>query len=140
MIKQIVALVLAVLALAGNAVSADLDLTSCGTVVPAMANARLPADLDCSTAAGPGVVLEMGAALDLNGFTLVGNPSAFGANSRSSADDGVNLNRAFVEGAGKIPLSGITYRIAAFVREFIWPRVHVVRAGRHFGAGRAHGA
>src|SRR5689334_15739370 len=25
------------------------------------------------------------------------NPSAFGANSRTSADDGVNLNRAFVE-------------------------------------------
>ena len=99
MIKQIVALVLAVLALAGNAVSADLDLTSCGTVVPAMANARLPADLDCSTAAGPGVVLEMGAALDLNGFTLVGNPSAFGADGVSCADgcrvDGPGTVRSF---------------------------------------------
>jgi len=55
------------------------------------------------------------------------NPSAFLAGSRESADDGVNLNRAFVEGAGKIPaLAGITHRIAAFVRDYIWPRVHVV--------------
>jgi N-alpha-acetyl-L-2,4-diaminobutyrate deacetylase len=55
------------------------------------------------------------------------NPSAFWADSRVSADDGVNLNRAFVDGAGKTPaLGGITHRIAAFVREFIWPRVHVV--------------
>jgi predicted deacylase len=55
------------------------------------------------------------------------NPSAFLAGTRESADDGVNLNRAFVEGAGKTPaLAGITHRVAAFVREFIWPRVHVV--------------
>jgi N-alpha-acetyl-L-2,4-diaminobutyrate deacetylase len=39
----------------------------------------------------------------------------------------VNLNRAFVEAAGKTPaLAGITHRIAAFVRDFLWPRVHVV--------------
>ena len=39
----------------------------------------------------------------------------------------MNLNRAFVEGAGKTPaLAGITHRIAAFVRDYIWPRVHVV--------------
>jgi predicted deacylase len=55
------------------------------------------------------------------------NPGAFHAGTRESADDGVNLNRAFIEGAGVAPaLSGITHRIAAFVREFIWPRVHVV--------------
>lgn len=56
------------------------------------------------------------------------NPSAFRAGTReSSPDDGVNLNRAFVDGAGVNPaLSGITHRIAAFVRRFIWPRVHVV--------------
>ena len=55
------------------------------------------------------------------------NPSAFHAGTRESADDGVNLNRAFVDGAGVTPaLAGITHRIAAFVREFIWPRVHVV--------------
>src|SRR3954447_14305093 len=55
------------------------------------------------------------------------NPSAFHAGTRESADDGVNLNRAFIEGAGKTPaLAGITHRIAAFVREHIWPRVHVV--------------
>lgn len=56
------------------------------------------------------------------------NPSAFRAGTReSSPDDGVNLNRAFVEGAGVTPaLSGITHRIAAFVRQYIWPRVHVV--------------
>src|SRR6185369_13645391 len=42
-------------------------------------------------------------------------------------DDGVNLNRAFVDGAGKTAaLAGITHRIAAFVRQYIWPRVHVV--------------
>ncbi len=56
------------------------------------------------------------------------NPSAFRAGTReSSPDDGVNLNRAFVDGAGKSPaLSGITHRIAAFVRDYIWPRVHIV--------------
>jgi predicted deacylase len=55
------------------------------------------------------------------------NPSAFWAGTRESADDGVNLNRAFVDGAGKSPsLCGITHRVAAFVRDHIWPRVHVV--------------
>lgn len=56
------------------------------------------------------------------------NPAAFGAGTRdSSLDDGVNLNRAFVEGAGTAPgLTGITHRIAAFVRQSIWPHVHVV--------------
>ena len=56
------------------------------------------------------------------------NPGAFLAATRESTqDDGVNLNRAFVDGAGVTPaLAGITHRIAAFVRQFIWPRVHVV--------------
>ncbi|MBX7168946.1 MAG: succinylglutamate desuccinylase/aspartoacylase family protein [Pirellulales bacterium] len=56
------------------------------------------------------------------------NPSAFWTGTRESqADDGVNLNRAFVEGAGITPaLAGITHRIAAFVRQHVWPRVHVV--------------
>jgi predicted deacylase len=54
--------------------------------------------------------------------------AAFRASNReSTADDGVNLNRAFVEGAGTTPaLAGITHRIAAFVRQHLWPRVHVV--------------
>ncbi|MEX0793546.1 MAG: succinylglutamate desuccinylase/aspartoacylase family protein [Pirellulaceae bacterium] len=61
-------------------------------------------------------------------FIPVLNPSAFRAGTRESTpDDRVNLNRAFVEGAGVTPaLGGITHRIAAFVRNFIWPRVHVV--------------
>ncbi len=61
-------------------------------------------------------------------FIPVLNPAAFHAGCRSSdADDGVNLNRAFVDGAGISPaLSGITHRIARFVREHLWPRVHVV--------------
>jgi N-alpha-acetyl-L-2,4-diaminobutyrate deacetylase len=56
------------------------------------------------------------------------NVAAFASGTRESvAEDGVNLNRAFVEAAGKNPaLSGITHRIAAFVRKLIWPRVHVV--------------
>lgn len=56
------------------------------------------------------------------------NPCAFRAGTRESTlDDGVNLNRAFVDGAGVTPaLSGITHRIVGFVREYIWPRVHVV--------------
>ena len=56
------------------------------------------------------------------------NPSAFKSGTRSTVDeDNVNLNRAFVDGAGKSPaLAGITHRIAAFVREYIWPQVHVV--------------
>lgn len=56
------------------------------------------------------------------------NPAAFRAGTRDSTqDDRVNLNRAFVEGAGVSPaLRGITHRIAAFVRTAIWPHVHVV--------------
>jgi N2-acetyl-L-2,4-diaminobutanoate deacetylase len=56
------------------------------------------------------------------------NVAAFRAGTRDSTlDDRVNLNRAFVDGAGVAPgLKGITHRIAAFVRESIWPHVHVV--------------
>ena len=56
------------------------------------------------------------------------NPSAFRSGTRESRlDDRVNMNRAFVAEAGKTPaLAGITHRIAAFVRDYIWPRVHVV--------------
>jgi N-alpha-acetyl-L-2,4-diaminobutyrate deacetylase len=56
------------------------------------------------------------------------NVSAFRTGTRDSVgDDGVNLNRAFVDNAGKIPaLAGITHRIAAFVRDCIWPCVHMV--------------
>lgn len=56
------------------------------------------------------------------------NPEAFRTGTRDSVGaDGVNLNRAFVEGAGQTPsLAGITHRIADFVRRFVWPRVHVV--------------
>ncbi len=56
------------------------------------------------------------------------NVAAFRAGTRdSSLDDRVNLNRAFVDGAGRgAGLAGITHRIAAFVRAAIWPHVHVV--------------
>lgn len=56
------------------------------------------------------------------------NPPAFKEGTRESmSEDRVNLNRAFVDGAGREPaLAGITHRIAAFVREWIWPRVNVV--------------
>ena len=56
------------------------------------------------------------------------NPAAFLSGTRESQqEDGVNLNRAFVDDAGRTPaLAGITHRIAAFVREYIWPRVHIV--------------
>lgn len=56
------------------------------------------------------------------------NPEAFLTGTRDSVGaDRVNLNRAFVESAGKQPaLAGITHRIANFVRQHIWPNVHVV--------------
>ena len=56
------------------------------------------------------------------------NPQAMRSGTRDSVGaDGVNLNRAFVDGAGKQPaLAGITHRIANFVRQYIWPQVHVV--------------
>jgi N-alpha-acetyl-L-2,4-diaminobutyrate deacetylase len=55
------------------------------------------------------------------------NVAAFRVGDReSTADDGYNLNRVFVEGAGTTPaMAGITHRIAAFVRESIWPHVHI---------------
>jgi predicted deacylase len=56
------------------------------------------------------------------------NVEAFRTGTRDSVEaDRVNLNRAFVEGAGAHrALAGITHRIAALVRERLWPRVHVV--------------
>ncbi len=56
------------------------------------------------------------------------NVAAFRAGTRDSTlDDRVNLNRAFVDGAGRIPgIAGITHRIADFVRTSIWQHVHVV--------------
>lgn len=56
------------------------------------------------------------------------NVEAFRTGTRDSVDaDRVNLNRAFVDGAGRQPaLAGITHRLARFVRESIWPHVHVV--------------
>lgn len=56
------------------------------------------------------------------------NVEAFRTGTRDSVEaDRVNLNRAFIDGAGKQPtLSGISHRIAAFVRDYIWPQVHVV--------------
>lgn len=56
------------------------------------------------------------------------NVAAFRAGARDSVlDDGVNLNRAFVDNAGLTPSLGkITHRIADFVRTYIWPQVHVV--------------
>jgi predicted deacylase len=56
------------------------------------------------------------------------NPAAFRAGTRDSTqDDGVNLNRAFVDSAGQTPALGrITHRIADFVRRAIWPHVHVI--------------
>ena len=56
------------------------------------------------------------------------NVEAFRTGTRDSVEaDRVNLNRAFVDGAGATAaLAGITHRIAAFVRDFIWPHVHVV--------------
>jgi len=61
-------------------------------------------------------------------FVPVLNAAAFAVGARdSAADDGVNLNRAFVDGAGMDPATaGITHRIARFVRECLWPHVHVV--------------
>lgn len=56
------------------------------------------------------------------------NVEAFRTGTRDSVGaDGVNLNRAFVAGAGSEPgLAGITHRIARFVREAIWPHAHIV--------------
>lgn len=56
------------------------------------------------------------------------NVAAFRIGARDSmADDGVNLNRAFVADAGRVPALGrITHRIADFVRRAIWPNVDVV--------------
>ena len=56
------------------------------------------------------------------------NVAAFSVGTReSTADDGLNLNRMFdpldsLQG----PRDTITHRIAAFVRECIWPYVHIV--------------
>ena len=54
------------------------------------------------------------------------NVAAFHAGAREGPG-AVNLNRAFVDGAGdSSALSDITHRIARFVRDWIWPTVHVV--------------
>ncbi len=74
---------------------------------------HLCAEIDADTVAGRLVLVP------------VLNPAAFAAGTRDGA--GVNLNRAFVDGAGIDPaLASIGHRIARFVRERIWPHVHVV--------------
>lgn len=77
-----------------------------------------------------GLLREIDAAAVMGRIILVPvlNVAAFRTGTRESqGDDRVNLNRAFVDGAGRTPaLAGITHRIAAFVREQIWPHVHVV--------------
>lgn len=61
-------------------------------------------------------------------FIPILNVEAFRTGTRDSVGaDRVNLNRAFVDGAGHTPgLAGITHRLADFVRKSIWPHVHVV--------------
>ena len=56
------------------------------------------------------------------------NPGAFNFGTReSTASDGLNLNRVFVESVGVTPtLSSITLQIVAFVRETIWPHADLV--------------
>jgi N-alpha-acetyl-L-2,4-diaminobutyrate deacetylase len=77
---------------------------------------HLCADLDAADALGRVILVP------------VLNVPAFRAGTRDSTqDDRVNLNRAFVRDAGTRPgLSGITHRIADFVRRAIWPHAHVV--------------
>jgi N2-acetyl-L-2,4-diaminobutanoate deacetylase len=55
------------------------------------------------------------------------NVAAFRVGAReSTGDDGYNLNRVWVDGAGTTPeLGGITHRIVEMVRSIIWPHVHI---------------
>lgn len=55
------------------------------------------------------------------------NVAAFRVGTRdSTGDDGLNLNRVFVDGAGTSPaMASITYRIVEFVRRTILPHVHI---------------
>src|SRR3954465_13826763 len=66
---------------------------------------RLLRDLDPAQALGRVIIVP------------VLNVSAFRSGTRDSvADDRVNLNRAFIDGAGHVPgIMGITHRIAALV-------------------------
>jgi predicted deacylase len=72
--------------------------------------------------------LELDAVIGRIVLIPVLNVEAFRTGTRDSESaDGVNLNRAFVAEAGHVSaLSGITHRIADFVRQFLWPHVHVV--------------
>ena len=83
---------------------------------------------------GPVALKQLLGEIDLSAVTgriviiPVLNVEAFRTGTRDSMEaDRVNLNRAFIDGAGKQPtLAGITHRMAAFVRDNIWPQVHVV--------------
>ena len=77
---------------------------------------QLPGEIDSAAVTGRIILIP------------VLNVEAFRTGTRDSVEaDRVNLNRAFVDGAGKQPtLAGISHRLAAFVRDFIWPAVHVV--------------
>lgn len=61
-------------------------------------------------------------------FIPVLNVEAFRTGTRDTAGADVgNLNRAFVDGAGEESnMLGITYRLAKFIRDAIWPQVHIV--------------
>lgn len=64
------------------AAAVDVDVTTCGQVVPSGARGRLTADLDCTGQPGSGydgaVVLLRGARLDLAGFTLTVDQTRYG--------------------------------------------------------------
>lgn len=68
-----------VAAAATAVVAADVEISTCGAVVPAGGKGFLIADLDCSAASGNGVSLGNGAILDLKGFGIIGNPTATNA-------------------------------------------------------------
>src|SRR6185369_4866519 len=58
---------------------ADVQVTTCGASVPMNMTGFLGADLDCAASPGIGVSLGSGAALELRGFSLIGNPGATNA-------------------------------------------------------------
>ena len=79
-----------------------VDVTTCGQVVARRDAGVLQADLDCSGTGLPAIALEKGAALDLNGHTIVGGPLLPTIDAAGGTDDPPTPGDFTVRGPGVV--------------------------------------